>query len=137
LGKKSLALIGGALALVTLAGCGSVDSASTSDTSSTDESAPANETSGTDSELTWTAPDDLEGTLTLYSANPQGLTDDLIAEFTQETGVKVETFAGETGKITAKLDAEWENPQADMVYLASWAPAAKYAADGRLMSYQP
>jgi len=118
------------LSLTSLAACGSVDSAS----DSTVSPAPA---AATDSALTWKAPTGLSGELNLYSANPQGLTDDLVAEFTKETGVKVNVFAGETGKVTAKLDAEWGNPQADLVYLASWAPAAKYAKAGRTLSYKP
>lgn len=128
LGTKSLAVAGGLLAATLLAGCGSVQAEGPSSAAG---GQPAS------SDLTWTAPEGLSGSLTLYSANPQGLTDDLVAAFTDATGVKVDVFGGETGKITAKLDAEWENPQADVVYLASWAPAAKYAADGRTLAYQP
>ena len=95
--------------------------------------APVDDAAG----LQWKVPDNLEGSLTLYSANPQGLTDNLVAAFTEATGVEVNVFAGTTGKITAKLDAEWDNPQADVVYLASWAPAAAYAADKRTLGYQP
>ncbi|MGW4123370.1 extracellular solute-binding protein [Nocardia sp. NPDC004711] len=104
-----------------LAGCGSA----------------ADDTAKTAVTSTWTAPAGLSGELTLYSANPQELTDDLVAAFTKASGVKVNVFAGETGKITAKLDAEWANPQADIAYLASWTPAAKYAADGRTLPYRP
>ncbi|WP_405496220.1 extracellular solute-binding protein [Nocardia sp. NBC_00511] len=104
-----------------LAGCGKADDA-------TPAAAPTS---------TWTAPAGLSGELTLYSANPQELTDDLVAAFTKASGVKVNVFGGETGKITAKLDAEWQNPQADVVYLASWTPVAKYAADGRTLAYKP
>ncbi|MQY28383.1 extracellular solute-binding protein [Nocardia aurantia] len=103
------------------AGCGSADDA-------TPAAKPA---------ATWTAPAGLTGALTLYSANPQELTDDLVAAFSRASGVKVDVFAGETGKVTAKLDAEWANPKADVVYLASWSPAAKYAADGRTLAYRP
>ncbi|MCU1642238.1 MAG: hypothetical protein JWN03_2513 [Nocardia sp.] len=104
-----------------VAGCGSADD-------STPAVTPA---------ATWTAPAGLSGELTLYSANPQELTDDLVAAFTKASGVKVKTFGGETGKITAKLDAEWQNPQADVVYLASWTPVAKYAVDGKALVYSP
>lgn len=97
-----------------------------------EDTAPAAQPSAT-----WTAPDGLSGELTLYSANPQALTDDLVAAFTEASGVQVNVFGGETGKITAKLDAEWQNPQADLVYLASWAPVAKYAAAGRALPYAP
>ncbi|MFC6013075.1 extracellular solute-binding protein [Nocardia lasii] len=108
-------------ASLAVAGCGKVEDA-----------APAAQPS-----TTWAAPSGLSGELTLYSANPQALTDDLVAAFNAATGVKVNVFGGETGKITAKLDAEWQNPQADLVYLASWAPVAKYAAAGRALPYRP
>lgn len=126
--RTLIAVSGVALAAVALAGCGSVE-----ETTSASTPAPAAD----DSSLVWEAPEGLEGEVTIYSANPQGLTDNLVAEFEAETGVTVNVFAGETGKITAKLDAEWDNPQADLVYLASWAPAAKYADAGRTLSYQP
>ncbi|MGW4243378.1 extracellular solute-binding protein [Nocardia sp. NPDC004722] len=116
------AFAAGALAsALVLAGCGSA----------TDDRSEAQVSS------TWTAPAGLSGELTLYSANPQELTDDLVSAFTKASGVKVHVFAGETGKVTAKLDAEWANPQADIAYLASWTPAAKYAADGRALAYRP
>lgn len=79
----------------------------------------------------------LSGSLTIYSANPQGLTDDLIEAFESEHDVTIEVFGDTTGKITARLDAEWENPQADLVYVASWAPAAKYAEEGVMHAYTP
>ncbi|MFF0636985.1 extracellular solute-binding protein [Nocardia sp. NPDC004151] len=85
----------------------------------------------------WTAPPGLRGELTLYSANPQDLTDDLVAAFTKASGVKVTVFSAETGKITAKLDKEGPSPAADVVYLASWTPAAQYDLDGRTLPYTP
>ncbi|MGW4245035.1 extracellular solute-binding protein [Nocardia sp. NPDC004722] len=85
----------------------------------------------------WTPPPGLSGDLTLYSANPQDLTDELVAAFTKASGVKVKVFSGETGKITAKLDAEGPRPAADVVYLASWTPAAQYNLDGRTLPYTP
>lgn len=119
------------LTVAALAGCGSV--AAGDDTTSDSTTPETTETT----DLTWEAPEGLEGSLTLYAANPQGLNDNLIEEFSAATGVTVDIFADTTGKITAKLDAEWENPQADIVYLASWSPAAAYAADGRLLDYTP
>jgi iron(III) transport system substrate-binding protein len=110
-----------AAALLVSAGCGSA----------VEEPAPVQGSS------TWTAPAGLSGTITFYSANPQELTDDLAAAFTKASGVKVAVFAGETGKITAKLDAEKDNPQADVVYVASWSPAAKYAKAGAALPYRP
>ncbi|WP_040814593.1 extracellular solute-binding protein [Nocardia concava] len=85
----------------------------------------------------WTPPPGLSGDLTLYSANPQDLTDELLAAFTKASGVKVTVFNGETGKITAKLDKEGSHPLADVVYLASWTPAAQYDLEGRTLPYTP
>ena len=85
----------------------------------------------------WDPPEGLEGEVTLYSVNPQGLTDELIDVFEDRTGVSVEKFSGQTGDVTARLDAEWDNPQADIVYLASWAPAGDYAEEGLLEPYAP
>ncbi|BEK95094.1 extracellular solute-binding protein [Nocardia seriolae] len=85
----------------------------------------------------WTAPPGLSGELTLYSANPQDLGDELLASFTKASGVKVATFNGETGRVVAKLDKEAAHPVADVVYLASWIPAAQYALDGRTLPYTP
>ncbi|WP_458689402.1 extracellular solute-binding protein [Nocardia tengchongensis] len=85
----------------------------------------------------WTPPPGLHGELTLYSANPADLTDELVAAFTKASGLKVTVFSAETGKITAKLDKEGPRPVADVVYLASWTPAAQYDLDGRTLPYSP
>lgn len=121
------------VAALSIAACGSVSSSAEPGEDTTPDTPATPETSA----LTWEAPEGLEGSITLYAANPQGLNDNLIAAFTEATGVQVDVFGDTTGKITAKLDAEWENPQADVVYLASWSPAAAYAADGRLLDYTP
>ena len=113
----------GALALT---GCGSVeDSADTA----TDQS--------TSSAEKWQAPEGLSGEVDYYSANPQGLTDALVEAFEEKTDVHVNVFADTTGKITAKLKAEEANPQADVVYLASWAAASKQEKSGALEKYTP
>jgi iron(III) transport system substrate-binding protein len=114
-----------ASAAAVLTGCGSVD----------DDSGDA--TTASDNVEQWTAPEGLSGDLTYYSANPQGLTDDLVSAFEEKTDVKVNVFAGETGKITAKLKAEKANPQADLVYLASWSAAQSQAATGGYEKFTP
>lgn len=115
----------GAAALV-LAGCGSVEEQTGSASPEAGEAADS-----------WQAPEGLTGELTYYSANPQGLTDELVSAFEDKTEVKVNIFAGTTGEITAKLTAEEANPKADVVYLASWSAASTQDSSGALMDYTP
>lgn len=128
--KKIAAAIVGLSAAFSMAACGSVES---NDTAST----AANETTAAASASEWKAPEGLTGSIDYYSANPQGLTDALVEKFQERTGVTVNVFAGTTGEITAKIKAEEANPQADVVYLASWNAASKQAESGALESYKP
>ena len=129
--KLSLALAATAASALALAGCGSVDSADSTDASSADN------TGAESTAEAWVAPEGLSGELDYYSANPQGLTDALVEAFEEKTDVKVNVFADTTGKITAKLKAEEANPQADVVYLASWSAASKQDKAGALEEYTP
>lgn len=129
--KLSLALAAAAASALALTGCGSVDSADSTDASSADN------TGAKTSAEAWEAPEGLSGELDYYSANPQGLTDALVEAFEEKTDVKVNVFADTTGKITAKLKAEEANPQADVVYLASWSAASKQDKAGALAEYTP
>lgn len=124
---KKIALPIAAIAL-TLTGCGSVDSANTSDSAQDSAVAAAEK---------WEAPEGLSGSLDYYSANPQGLTDALVEAFEEKTDVDVNVFAGTTGEVTAKIKAEEANPQADVVYLASWNAASKQDKTGALAEYTP
>ncbi|OFP33905.1 ABC transporter substrate-binding protein [Corynebacterium sp. HMSC071B10] len=128
--KKFAAVIAGVAAALTMTACGSVESV---DESAESTGAAQSETSA----AKWEAPEGLSGELDYYSANPQGLTDALVEAFEERTDVKVNVFADTTGKITAKLKAEEANPQADVVYLASWKAASKQAEDGALEPYKP
>lgn len=106
-----------------LTACGSVDDA---------------ETGASDQKVEeWQAPEGLTGEISYYSANPQGLTDELVEAFEDKTDVTVNTYADTTGKITARIKAEEANPQADLVYLASWSAASKQAESGALEEYTP
>ena len=127
--KKIVGIIAGlASSALVLTGCGSVE---TSETSAAGESGTATASSE------WQAPEGLSGEISYYSANPQGLTDALVEEFEAKTGVKVNVYADTTGKITARIKAEEANPQADIVYLASWSAASKQADSGALEEYTP
>lgn len=128
-----------AIAALILAACGTVEADADTDTADADVNDAGDEDATDDAggDLAWEPPEDLEGSVTLYAANPQGLNEDLAEQFADATGVDVEIYGDTTGSITARLDAEWDNPQADVVYIASWGPAAGYAADGRVMDYTP
>lgn len=99
----------------------------------------ANETtpSATTPAATETTDAKLSGKVTVYMPSPAGLADKLAAAFTEKTGVKVEQFQGTTGEILARLEAEQENPVADVVILASWSDGLSMKAEGKLESYTP
>lgn len=127
--KKFVAALAGVSAAFGMVACGSVES------NGTNESESGNATVAAADE--WKAPEGLSGSIDYYSANPQGLTDALVEAFQDRTGVTVNVFAGTTGEVTAKIKAEEANPQADVVYLASWNAAAKQAEAGVLEAYKP
>ncbi len=83
------------------------------------------------------APDEEAGSLVFYSAGPGGLANDLVEAFTAETGIEVEMFQSTTGDVLGRLEAEMNNPIADIVYLASWVPAVSYKEQGRTQPYTP
>ena len=58
-----------------------------------------------------------------------------IADFQEKTGIQVELFEGTTGEILARLEAEKENPVADVVVLASWSDGLSLKDTGVLLSY--
>ncbi|MEH0059296.1 MULTISPECIES: extracellular solute-binding protein [Auritidibacter] len=125
------------IATLGLAGCGSVEDTNGDGADNGTNNNGTTTSDTTDSDIGWEAPEDLDGSVTLYAANPQGLNEELADEFTKATGVDVEIYGDTTGSITARLDAEWDNPQADVVYIASWGPAAAYAKDGHVADYTP
>ncbi|MFG1496726.1 ABC transporter substrate-binding protein [Saccharospirillum sp. HFRX-1] len=75
-------------------------------------------------------------TLTVYSAGPGALINDLAADFTAETGIEVNVFQSTTGQVMARLEAERSNPLADIVISASWDSAVDLDAEGLLYAYQ-
>ena len=127
--KKLAAALVGMTAAFGLVACGSVESNDTAE--------PSADNNDTVTAEQWKAPEGLSGSVDYYSANPQGLTDALVKEFQDRTGVTVNVFAGTTGEVTAKIKAEEGNPQADVVYLASWSAANKQAEAGALEAYKP
>lgn len=77
----------------------------------------------------------LSGEVTVYMPSPSGLNEKYIEDFQNKTGVKVNLFEGTTGEILARLEAEKDNPVADVVVLASWSDGLSYKAQGGLMAY--
>ena len=80
---------------------------------------------------------ELSGKVVVYMPSPSGLNEKYVADFEEKTGVAVELFEGTTGEILARLEAEKDNPVADVVVLASWSDGLSLKADGGLMSYEP
>lgn len=75
-------------------------------------------------------------TLTVYSAGPGALIENLAADFTKETGIEVSIFQSTTGQVMARLESEQANPLADVVVSASWDSAESLHADGLLHEYR-
>lgn len=89
--KKLLVVLLALLMVFSLAGCGS----------SNDE--PKEE-------------DDTPKTITLYTPAAQDYLDVLLPAFEEETGIHVEAIRGASGEVYARIQAEAENPQADVAW---------------------
>ncbi len=74
--------------------------------------------------------------LTVYTAGPAGLIKNLADDFKKETGIAVNIFQADTGKVMARLEAEASNPQADVVISASWDSALDLDKRGWLLNYE-
>ena len=68
--------------------------------------------------------------LVLYAAGPDNLVNDMVKQFEKQTGKKVQVFQGTTGEILGRLEAEKDNPKADVVQLASLPAALDYKKKG-------
>lgn len=75
-------------------------------------------------------------TVTVYTAGPADLIENLAAGFTAETGIEVGVFQATTGQMMARLEAETANPVADVVISASMDTALDFDAQGLLLDYQ-
>lgn len=73
--------------------------------------------------------------IVVYTAGPKGLAEKIQAEFEKKSGIKVEQFQGTTGKILSRLEAEKNNPKADVVIVASWPSAVGMKKDGWTQAY--
>lgn len=77
-----------------------------------------------------------ENTITVYSAGPGGLAENIQEAFEEETGIKVEMFQSTTGKILSRLEAESNNPVADVVVLASVPSMEGLKSEDKLQAYE-
>lgn len=75
-------------------------------------------------------------TITVYSAGPGGLAENIQDAFEEETGIKVEMFQSTTGKILSRLEAEANNPVADVVVLASVPSMEGLKSEDKLQAYE-
>lgn len=76
--------------------------------------------------------DELSGTITLYTSEPQEKIDEIIADFTSEhPEVTVETFRAGTGELTARISTEQETGeiQADVLLAADVPTFEAYVED--------
>ena len=78
----------------------------------------------------------LSGTLVVYSAGPDELSKNIQDGFEKKTGVKVELFQSTNGKILSRLEAEKDNPAADVVVLASLPSAQGLMKQGLTLPYK-
>lgn len=122
--KTGLILFG----LLGLAGCGTNKSETRQDRNDKNSSEKTN--------ASVEAPSSIGGgTLTVYSAGPDGLSEKIKVTFEEKTGVKVNLFQGTTGKILSKFEAEKNNPQADVLVLASMSSMDELKKANLLQSY--
>ena len=73
--------------------------------------------------------------LVLYAAGPDNLVNDMVKQF-ENKQVKVQVFQGTTGEILGRLEAEKDNPKADVVQLASLPAALDYKKKGLIEPYK-
>ncbi|WP_455717470.1 ABC transporter substrate-binding protein [Anaerosporobacter sp.] len=77
------------------------------------------------------------GKVVVYMPSPTSLNEKYVEGFEAKTGIKVELFEGTTGEIQARLEAEKDNPVADVVVLASWADGLAMKEEDKLLEFEP
>lgn len=144
--KKIFSTVLAIVCAVSMTACGSTQAQETENAApaATTEEAPAAEEAPVEAEATEAAqPEEaateeteLSGKVVVYMPSPSGLNEKYVADFQEKTGVTVELFEGTTGEILARLEAEKDNPIADVVVLASWSDGLAMKDTGVLMSYE-
>lgn len=136
--KKIISLVIAVMFAFSLVGCGSSSTNSSSTTTAATTKATEATTAATEATEEEAAEEttELSGKLVVYMPSPSGLNEKYIADFEAKTGITVELFEGTTGEILARLEAEKDNPVADVVVLASWSDGLSLKETGVLMSYE-
>lgn len=75
------------------------------------------------------------GKLMIYTAGPKGLAEKILEDFKNKTGIDAEMFQSTTGSVLGRLEAEMNNPIADVVILASWPSALDLKERDLLLHY--
>ncbi|WP_117235005.1 extracellular solute-binding protein [Vibrio maerlii] len=73
--------------------------------------------------------------LTVYTAGPKGLANDLVKDYQALSGKELQVYQATTGRIIGRLKAEEARPVADVVILASWPAAMGLQREGLLHSF--
>ena len=136
--KKAITAILMAAIGVSIAACGSTNNgAETADNTAAQTSEPQESSAdaGAQESTNEDGAEELSGTLTVYMPSPTDLNTAYVDGFEKATGIKVELFEGTTGEIQARLEAEKDNPVADVVVLASWSDGLAMKETGQIMSY--
>ncbi len=128
-----------------LAACGSTETSSTTGNDSntttvaaaTQAETKVNTIAKTDEPSSPNYEKSLSGKVVVYMPSPSGLNTKYVEGFKKKTGIDVELFEGTTGEILARLEAEKDNPVADVVVLASWSDGLSLENENKLMTYVP
>jgi iron(III) transport system substrate-binding protein len=73
--------------------------------------------------------------ISVYSAGPANLIENLARGFKAASGIDVKVFQATTGKVMARIEAEASNPVVDVLISASWDTAEDFAKRGWLLAY--
>lgn len=75
-------------------------------------------------------------TLTIYTAGPKGLSQELVQGFEKKTGATIELYQATGGKIMSRYQAEKSNPHVDVMISSSMGHAITLDKAGELLAYQ-
>lgn len=112
--KAIALLLTASMGLGLLAGCGSGDTKTPADSAQPGETASGENSSA-------------GGKLVVYSPATENQINAVIPLFEEKTGIEVEVITGGTGELLARVDAEGENPYADVIFGGGESSYAEYS----------